>query len=96
MDAKPTATKTRELKVLDGKSAQNLSILLSGSLKHLSYSEICDCILECNDEKLSSNQISQLIQYMPPEQQLQSIAAFKDKYDELTEAEQFCVKVSTH
>lgn len=32
-----TLKKVKALKVLEGKAAQNLSILLGGSLKHLSY-----------------------------------------------------------
>ena len=33
----PSKKKTKELKVLDGKAAQNLSVILGGALKHISY-----------------------------------------------------------
>ena len=37
--------KTKELKVLDPRAAQNLSILLGGALKHISYEDLRKCIL---------------------------------------------------
>ena len=37
--------KVKELKVLDAKSAQNLSIMLNGPVKHMSYEELKKCIL---------------------------------------------------
>ncbi len=42
--------RTKELKVLDPKAAQNLSILLGGALKHISYEELRRCILRCDTE----------------------------------------------
>lgn len=54
--------KVKELKVLDGKSAQNISILLGGSLKHMSYDEIKKALLRCDEETLSENVTEQLIQ----------------------------------
>jgi diaphanous 2 len=89
-----TLKKVKELKVLDGKSAQNISILLGGSLKHMSYDDITKCLLKCDDQVLTENVTEQLIQYLPPADQLTKLQQFKDKYDQLTEAEQFCVKIS--
>lgn len=57
-----TLKKVKELKVLDGKTAQNISILLNGSLKHMKYDDIKKCVLRCDDQILSENVIEQLIQ----------------------------------
>lgn len=89
-----TMKKTKALKVLDGKTAQNISILLSGSLKHMAYEDIKTCLLRCDESVLSENVLEQLIQYLPPPDQLQQFKQYNDKYDELTEAEQFCVKMA--
>ncbi|KAK5638990.1 hypothetical protein RI129_013285 [Pyrocoelia pectoralis] len=86
--------KIKELKVLDGKVAQNISILLGGSLKHMSYDEIKKCILVCDNTVLTESILEQLIQYLPPSDQLAKLQPFKDSYGQLTEAEQFCVKLS--
>lgn len=86
--------KSKELKVLDGKSAQNISILLNGSLKHIPYEEIKKCLLRCDETVLTENVLEGLIQYLPPPDQLSKIQQYKESYDDLTEAEQFCVKIS--
>lgn len=54
--------KVKELKVLDGKSAQNISILLGGSLKHMAYDDIKKCLLRCDDKILTESVLEQLIQ----------------------------------
>lgn len=89
-----TLKKAKELKVIDGKSAQNISILLGGSLKYLKYDEIKKCVMRCDEETLSENVVEQLIQYLPPPDQLAKFQQLKDSYNDLTEAEQFCVKMS--
>ncbi|KAK4878010.1 hypothetical protein RN001_010516 [Aquatica leii] len=86
--------KVKELKVLDGKAAQNISILLGGSLKHMSYDEIKKCLLKCDNTVLTQSVLEQLIQYLPPADQLAKLQQYRDSYDQLTEAEQFCVKLS--
>ncbi|KAG8234233.1 hypothetical protein J437_LFUL007738 [Ladona fulva] len=86
--------KVKDLKVLDGKSAQNLSILLGGSLKHMSYRNVQRCILRCDDSLLSGSVLDQLIAYLPPPDQLKKLEEYKDRYDELTEAEQFAVTIA--
>lgn len=83
----------KDLKVLDGKAAQNISILLGGALKHMSYEEVKVCLLRCSGPVVSDNILQGLIQYLPPADQLTKLQNFKDQYDELTEAEQFCVTV---
>lgn len=79
--------------MLDGKSAQNLSILLGGSLKYLSYEDIRRAILHCDESVLSDSVLQQLIQYMPTPEQLKKLEEYKDQYDTLPEAEQFAVTV---
>ncbi|XP_059482585.1 protein diaphanous isoform X2 [Neocloeon triangulifer] len=86
--------KIKDLKVLDGKAAQNLSILLGGSLKHLSYEDVKRCILRCDIESLPDSVLQQLISYLPPPDQLKKLQEFKSQYNELTEAEQFAVTIS--
>lgn len=88
---RPTNTKKNvvDLRVLDGKSAQNLLILLGGSLKHLSHEQIKLCILRCDTSVLDSNIIQQLIQYLPPPDQLKRLQEIKNTGDELSGAEKF-------
>ncbi|KAJ8921203.1 hypothetical protein NQ315_013675 [Exocentrus adspersus] len=89
-----TLKKVKELNVLDGKTAQNILILLNGSLKHIAFDDIKTALLRCDDSMLTENVTEQLIQYLPPADQLNKLQSFKDKYNELPEAEQFCVKMS--
>ncbi|XP_031777153.1 protein diaphanous isoform X5 [Nasonia vitripennis] len=86
--------KVKDLKVLDGKSAQNILILINGTLKHMSYDEVKTCLLRCEGPVIHDNILQGLIQYLPPPDQLTKLLNYKDQYDDLTEAEQFCVKVS--
>lgn len=88
---KPNNTKKNviDLRVLDGKSAQNILILLGGSLKHLSHDQIKLCILRCDTSILNSNIIQQLIQYLPPPDQLKKLQEIKNTGDELSGAEKF-------
>lgn len=78
-----------DLRVLDGKSAQNILILLGGSLKHLSHDQIKQSILRCDTSVLNSNVIQQLIQYLPPPDQLKRLQEIKNTGDELSGAEKF-------
>ncbi|XP_014210886.1 protein diaphanous isoform X2 [Copidosoma floridanum] len=88
------AKKVKDLKVLDGKTAQNILILLNGTLKHVPYEEVKNCLLRCEGPVINDNILQGLIQYLPPPDQLTKLQNYKDQYDELTEAEQFCVTVS--
>ncbi|XP_013110083.2 protein diaphanous [Stomoxys calcitrans] len=92
---KPTTLtkKTVDLRVLDAKSAQNLSILLGGSLKHLSYDQIKLNLLRCDTEILSSNILQQLIQYLPPPDQLKRLQEIKAKGEPLPAIEQFAATI---
>ena len=88
-----TLKKVKNLKVLDGKTAQNISILLGGSLKHMSYADVRRCILQCDDSVITDNVLQQLITYFPPPDQLKKLEEFRSEYSDLTEAEQFAVTV---
>lgn len=88
--------KVKDLKVLDSKAAQNISILLGGTLKHMSYAEVKTCLFKCEGPVISDNILQGLIQYLPPPDQLSKLQLYKDQYEDLTEAEQFCVTVVFH
>ncbi|XP_077464779.1 protein diaphanous homolog 1 isoform X2 [Stigmatopora argus] len=84
--------KVKELKILDSKSSQNLSIFL-GSFR-LPYEEIKSCVLEVNEKVLTESLVQNLIKQLPAPEQLSELAAMKDEYDDLAEAEQFGVVMS--
>ncbi|XP_067622436.1 protein diaphanous isoform X2 [Eurosta solidaginis] len=92
--ASTLAKKQIDLRVLDSKSAQNLSILLGGSLKHLSNEQIKLCILRCDTDILSSNILQNLIQYLPPPDQLKKLNDIKLKGEPLSPIEQFAATIS--
>lgn len=78
---------------MDSKAAQNISILLGGTLKHMPYAEVKRCLFRCEGPVISDNILQGLIQYLPPPDQLSKLQMYKDQYNDLTEAEQFCVTV---
>lgn len=86
--------RTKELKVLDQKAAQNLSILLAGPVKHISYEELRLCILRCDTSVLTENLLQALIQYIPAPDQLNRLKEHEKDYDNLAEAEQFSISIS--
>ncbi|XP_021363038.1 protein diaphanous homolog 2-like isoform X2 [Mizuhopecten yessoensis] len=92
-EKKKISKKTKELKVLEGKAAQNLSILL-GSIK-VPYEEIRRRILVVDEANLSTALLEQLIRYMPEPEQINKLASFKDQYADLAESEQFTVTISS-
>uniref|UniRef100_A0A2K6FSK6 Protein diaphanous homolog 2 n=1 Tax=Propithecus coquereli TaxID=379532 RepID=A0A2K6FSK6_PROCO len=85
--------KVKELKVLDSKTAQNLSIFL-GSFR-MAYQEIKNVILEVNEAVLTESMIQNLIKQMPEPEQLKMLSELKDEYDDLAESEQFGVVMGT-
>lgn len=94
VDKPTTLTKKNvDLRVLDGKAAQNLSILLGGSLKHLSYEQIKICLLRCDTDILSSNILQNLLQYLPPPEQLKRLQEIKSKGEPLPPIEQFAATI---
>ena len=64
-------------------------------MKHLSYDDVKRCILRCDVESLPDSVLQQLISYLPPPDQLKRLQEFKAQYNDLTEAEQFAVTVSS-
>ncbi|KAM5214044.1 protein diaphanous homolog 1 [Hipposideros larvatus] len=85
--------KVKELKVLDSKTAQNLSIFL-GSFR-MPYQEIKNVILEVNEAVLTESMIQNLIKQMPEPEQLKMLSELKDEYNDLAESEQFGVVMGT-
>ncbi|XP_029367824.1 protein diaphanous homolog 1 isoform X1 [Echeneis naucrates] len=85
--------KVKEVKILDPKSSQNLSIFL-GSFR-LPYEEIKNAILEVNEKILSESMVQNLIKQLPTQKQLQDLGEMKDEYDDLAESEQFGVVMSS-
>ena len=93
---RPTTAKKNviDLRVLDAKAAQNLSILLGGSLKHLSHDQIKTCLLRCDTSILSPSVLQQLIQYLPPPDQLKRLQEIKQRGEELSGAESFAATIA--
>jgi len=69
-----------------------LAAILLGSIK-VPYAELKRRIVEVDEEQLEVAQVEQLIRYMPEPEQMSQLAALKDEYDTLSEAEQFGVVV---
>ncbi|TKS72362.1 Protein diaphanous -like protein 3 [Collichthys lucidus] len=85
--------KVKELKVLDSKISQNLSIFL-GSFR-VPYEEIKNAVLEVNEKILTESMVSNLIKQLPAPEQMSVLAEMKDEYDDLAESEQFGVVMSS-
>ncbi|XP_018426021.1 PREDICTED: protein diaphanous homolog 1 [Nanorana parkeri] len=85
--------KIKELKVLDQKTAQNLSIFL-GSYR-MPYQEIKNVILEVKEEVLTESMVVNLIKQLPEDEKIQLLTEHKDEYNDLAEPEQFGVVMST-
>ncbi|XP_072481818.1 protein diaphanous homolog 2 isoform X3 [Notamacropus eugenii] len=85
--------KVKELRILDGKTAQNLSIFL-GSYR-MSYEDIKNSILEVNEDMLSESLIHNLVKNLPEQKELSALAQLKNEYDDLCEPEQFGVVMSS-
>jgi len=86
--------KSKELKVLDAKSAQNLSVVLGGALKYISYPDLRKCILQCNTDVLTENLLQSLVQYLPTPEQFAKLKEYSQEYDSLAEAEQFAISLA--
>uniref|UniRef100_A0A672KFL1 Protein diaphanous homolog 3-like n=1 Tax=Sinocyclocheilus grahami TaxID=75366 RepID=A0A672KFL1_SINGR len=86
-------TRVKELKVLDPKIAQNLSIFL-GSFR-MPYEEIRRMILEVDEDQLTEPMIQNLVKYLPEQEQLNALVKYKSEFANLSEPEQFGVVIST-
>uniref|UniRef100_A0A663MFA5 Diaphanous related formin 3 n=1 Tax=Athene cunicularia TaxID=194338 RepID=A0A663MFA5_ATHCN len=91
-EKKSIKKRIKELKVLDPKIAQNLSIFL-GSFR-VPYEDIRMMILEVDETQLSESMIQNLIKHLPEQEQLNKLSKFKSEYKNLSEPEQFGVVMS--
>ncbi|XP_047576045.1 protein diaphanous homolog 3 isoform X2 [Lutra lutra] len=91
-EKKAIKKKIKELKFLDSKIAQNLSIFLSSF--RVPYEEIKMMILEVDETQLAESMIQNLIKHLPDQEQLSSLSQFKNDYNNLCEPEQFAVVMS--
>uniref|UniRef100_H2XZX4 FH2 domain-containing protein n=1 Tax=Ciona intestinalis TaxID=7719 RepID=H2XZX4_CIOIN len=83
--------KVKELKVLDSKSAQNLSIFL-GTLK-VPYAQVKTMILGVTDD-MDESLINNLLKQLPEQEMISAVSEYKKQYDDLVEAEQFLCTIS--
>ncbi|KAJ3593867.1 hypothetical protein NHX12_006201, partial [Muraenolepis orangiensis] len=88
-EKKPLKKRIKELKVLDPKMAQNLSIFL-GSFR-IPYEEIRRMIVEVDEEQLTESMIQNLLKNLPEEEQLMALVTYQPEYSSLSEPEQFGV-----
>ncbi|XP_055592579.1 protein diaphanous-like [Uranotaenia lowii] len=93
VDRPPSSKKNVDLRVLDGKAAQNLSILLGGSLKHMSHENIRSCLLRCDTTVLGPSVLQQLIQYLPPPDQLKRLQEIRARGEQLAGPEAFAATI---
>ncbi|XP_037635630.1 protein diaphanous homolog 1-like isoform X2 [Sebastes umbrosus] len=84
--------KVKELKILDGKCAQNLSIFL-GSCR-VPYEELKTAILEVNEKVITESMVQSLVKLLPTPEQMNVLGEMKDEYEDLAESEQFGVVMS--
>lgn len=92
-DQTGTLKRSKELKVLDQKSAQNLMITLSSS--KMSASEITKYIIIVDEEHLNAATLQQLIHLLPQQQQLVKLEEYRCQMNELHEAEQFALSLGS-
>ncbi|KAM9764946.1 protein diaphanous homolog 3-like [Menidia menidia] len=92
-DKKSIKKRIKELKVLDPKIAQNLSIFL-GSFR-MPYQEIRRMVVEVDEEQLTESMIQNLVKHLPEQEQLHVLTKYKNEYTNLSEPEQFGVVMSS-
>ncbi|XP_026130805.1 protein diaphanous homolog 3-like [Carassius auratus] len=93
LEKKSIRKRVKELKVLDPKIAQNLSIFL-GSFR-MPYEEIRRMILEVDEDQLTEPMIQNLVKYLPEQEQLNALVKYKSEFANLSEPEQFGVVMSS-
>ncbi|XP_068435700.1 protein diaphanous homolog 3-like isoform X2 [Clinocottus analis] len=92
-DKKSIKKRIKELKVLDPKIAQNLSIFL-GSFR-MPYQEIRRMIVEVDEEQLTEPMVQNLVKHLPEQEQLNALAKYENDYSSLSEPEQFGIVMSS-
>jgi hypothetical protein len=90
--ARFNAPKVKALKVLDAKAAQNISILL-GTLR-MPHRDVRNLVLSVDDEKVTEQMLQQLNKFMPGKDEMLQLMGFRDRVNDLSEAEQFGVVMS--
>lgn len=60
----------------------------------MDFAEIRKLVLSVNDEKITEQLIEQLIKYMPNKEEMMQLVSYKDKINDLSDAEKFGVIVS--
>jgi len=87
--------KGHELKVLDGKTAQNLSIFVGSFGSKMSYEDIKKRILEFDEEIIDSSALENMQKLLPTKEQMDQLKAFQSEYDHLNKSEQFALVISS-
>ena len=70
-----------------------VSAILLGSLR-VPHVDMKRWILEIDENRLNEGMIQSLLNNLPEPEQINSVFALKEEYDDMAEAEQFCVTVS--
>lgn len=93
--------KDKELRVLDQKTNQNLSIALRGQFKHMSLDDIRLAILQCDESILcvdstgapDSSTLQTLIVAMPDHEIIKKLTSLEDPEEDLAEGERFVHRI---
>merc|ERR1712136_449141 len=88
-----TVKKAKELSVIDGRRAQNCTILLS-KLK-LTDDEIGTAVLNCDQsEDLSKDMLEQLIKFIPTKEEIDLLTEHKNDIKRMARADRFLYEMS--
>ncbi|XP_053649393.1 protein diaphanous isoform X1 [Cherax quadricarinatus] len=93
--------KDKELRVLDQKTNQNLSIALRGQFKHMSLNDISLAILQCDESILcvdsagnsDSSTLQTLIAALPDHEVIKKVVNLEENEEDLAEGELFLHKI---
>eukprot|EP00118_Oscarella_pearsei_P026097 m.309383 g.309383 ORF g.309383 m.309383 type:complete len:1090 (+) comp46287_c0_seq1:120-3389(+) len=92
-DLSQLKSKPKELSVIDGRRAQNCTILLS-KLK-LSNEELRLIVLSMDDDdEVSPDMTEQLLKYVPHHDEIQLLESHKDEIDKMARADRFLYEMS--
>lgn len=95
------AKRDKELRVLDQKTNQNLSIALRGQFKHMSLDDIRRAILQCDDSILctdseghsDSSTLQTLITALPDHDVINKVVGLEEAEEDLAEGELFLHRI---
>ncbi|KAJ3108146.1 hypothetical protein HDU97_002058 [Phlyctochytrium planicorne] len=90
-DVKDTADKF-EVTLVDSKKAQNLMIIL-GRLRQYSMREICNAIVEVNEDIITEAVSKQFLAFIPTPDEKKALKAFSGDQSTLRKAEQFLLEL---